>query len=80
MLIHRVAGKRAHRPFTLRGRISNACFLVLITELNFENEITFGFIMRRKENLREEGKKPAICVLQRIKKQDLCVSYLITAF
>lgn len=29
--------QRTHRPLTLHGRISNACFLFLTLELNFEN-------------------------------------------
>lgn len=72
MLIHRTAGKRAYRPFILRGRISNACFLFLTSELNFENGMTFGFIMQRKGSLGEERKKLQ-CVLQGMKKRDLCV-------
>lgn len=73
MLIHTVAGKRAYRPFTLYGRISNACFLFLTSELNFENKITWVH-NAKKGKLGRERKKVAMWVLQGIKKQDSCVA------
>lgn len=75
----RVADKRAYRPFTRHGRISNACFLFLTSELNFENEITWVH-NAKKGKLGRGREKAAMCVLQGIKKQDLCVNYLIIAF
>lgn len=57
MLIYRTAGKRAYRPFILHGRISNACFLFLTSELNFENGMAFRFIKQRSGGLQEERKK-----------------------